>query len=1454
MDPEGRFADLIRDRTDADFVEREWLYSRIEEACASEETRYILVTGEPGAGKTSMMAGLARRHEDWLRYFVRRDSLFRPEETGLTAFLLAIGHQLARRRPALFDTERLEVLVRQRVESVEGGGRAVGIQVDHLMVSPFRSTADTAAIVVEQQVTHDAGEVIGLAAGSMTVDPRLEQPGILTSLALADPARLLLEDEPRARIIVLVDGIDELASTVGGGELLDWLLAGPELPPNVRVVLTSREHEILERLRRGRPGQVMPIRIDPGSRQVAGDVRAYAERALLTPPVTALARGRGHDPDDFLSQVVRQAAGNFQYLAAYRRALGDAIERDDGPAQERLLAFGDLPSGLDALYGVLMTTARETIERMRQADPLEPGLPPLRPWQDVGRPILAVLTVAREPLAAAEIIHLASLAASREAVGDVLRKLRMLLDVRDNRMGLFHASLAEFLASGDPADPDGPSWAVDAPYWHGRIVRRYRGQAGSWDAVDWPTVDRYGLVHLAWHLLSSPGAPAQLAADAVELVCPGLRQAIGAAFGSDRHFLRVAELVAGNAITRLPVAEALRDIVFLGVTRRQLLGTARLLPPAMLGLMARLGRVQEALERARASASAYQFEALREILQNLPDPRDPAGLTSLLAETALASGNAEHAYTAAEALAPHDLPRALRLWRRGRSQDRGLHPPEAPDSVYRAAAAAAEPPRAKEHIAQMRAGRCAAYLDLASRVQAEEAPGLLQEAEASLPLMPLGERLESRGRLAAAWRPTDPHRSSGHLNEIITESDRELAALTGEKDYEKHKQLANGLAGAAAALPLELREFARAFLGRLELLPVGGFVDDALVRAVGLWLDWGEQDRAQAIIGRVLAWNDTLWTTAKIARVIRRHAPSEADRLMEAAYGTGRRASPLDGIIGRMFGDGDQDTMALYLAGQSPGRAVEAARRIVTITWSPHETDRYTTLARIAHVQLDSGRSGLARQLLEEAERHAAAPPPLASDRTGGPFRRRAGDSSAGRADFRDQMMDMAYIYNTDQDWQLQRRQRFFQDPVDVVRAVLPGPCAVGNPHGWARTLRVLAETIAGQDHDRALRLVESLSDPDETAVGLAALVADAGGRGDRALEELRWRELSAALARIEPYDWIGDSQDGHVIAYLRPDHRARFDAASRVLPWDPDRGLAIVRDTGASYLEYAYQMSFSCWATSRHIAAVHRGAPDPVMERMHRMHLAAPPNLENHDPLLIAIPMARAAINERFICGFQGKHPEKNLGADIPDEVCAAFEAMVPSDGTARLGSRFPGRARALLGSARIPAVAELCAFAAEMVPAGDPGLRTLCEETLQAARTAPKGAIDSRLLVELCFAATPALADLVDVPDLSKRIEELETSTPTDYGRLRRDLFPVLLARDPQRGLRLLFHAVQEEWSLAMAMLESAAEWLVQEAGPASAAGLHEAIVRGLRCSSPPGSDLPATVDGVSLQLIAR
>ncbi|MFE9750462.1 AAA family ATPase [Saccharothrix saharensis] len=1407
------FEDLVRDRTGADFVRRDWLHERVERALADGDSRYVLVTGEPGAGKTSLLAGLADAHPDWLRYFVRRDSRTALAGGDVASFLLSVGHQLASQRPEVFARDRLEIVVRQHVDAVEAGGSAVGIRIGDLTASPFHRTA---TLALEQRVTgRVSGSVSGIEIGTANLEPRLLEPDNLAHLALIGPAEVLAAEDPDARIVVLVDALDELA--VERASLLDWLARGPELPSNVRFVLSSRPHAVLGPLRSARAGRLHEIAIDPTSRQVVEDLVGYAERALGTPAVTRAAVAAGRDPEQVRRDAVGKAAGNFLYLATYARALDDAVAAgDDHELVTALLASADLPPGLGGLYAFFVATLHADLARLGMLEVRDPtgAADTLTPaWEGVGQPILGLLTVAREPLTVEELTALAGIRVWPRAVRNVLARLRWLLDERDGRVAFYHASIGEFLAGTRH-----PDHAVDTSEWHERIVRHYRGTATSWAEVDWSAVDRYGLVQLAEHAVRCRDAVAD---DAVGLVSGGLRRAVRTRLGSDRHFLRLLDLVTDRVVPRLPVATGVPTTLYLGVVRRQVLRGGRTLAPAVLGLMARLGRTEEALEHLAAlPPSREQFEAAAAMAEHRPE------LLELVVETALTvppheardggmTGESRHPVKrAARLLAPHDLSRALRLWERADSR------PEEPDPLYRAAASAADPARARELIPSIRADRAGAWLDLAARAEPADVPELLRLAEESLPDAPIADRLRARARLA------------------VVSGERHLPALRAEADHcaEDPNELIKGVIGAAAELVGHDDATARALLDRVDAAELNGRVEDAFLRAAALWVELGDRGRAVAVLDRVLAWSTTVWTLVRVGGVVARFDPNQARRMVDRAYAMIDPPAAGDGGISRIFRESHLDTVAVELAGYDPGRAVAVAGELAGVGWSEAGHDRYTTLARVAHRRLDVGDTGTARSILDDVLRSAELAPPLVDGPRLGPYFPVDGRGDRPRS-ARDGFEHLPYLMNHTRDWQFLSERRFHRDPADVIRAMTPGSWSTGNPYGLARTVRVFAEVVGERDLSHAAALVNALTDGGERAVAVASLFRSAVHAGlDEAAEHL-WDSFNESLAFIPRYEWAVEDQDPYAFAYVRPDHRARFEAALRLIPYEADPGMALLASSGVGFLRYAFRLSFGAFASAAYVDSVLHGVePFPVFRDMHERALTVTPPA-GEDPLL---DVARAAVAFHEF----RRSPERHRAGAIRIEhpvYAAVVDLVAATDGPA--GAAFTERVRGLLPGERLPAAAGLVALAAELWP-GHERVERLAAEVVAA--TEGRGA--QRVVALLPFAASPALGHLVDPVGLLAEARRLpdDPFTRVEQDEVLLNLFPVLLRQHPAVALRLLAETVPENWERAMALLEHAARPLVAAFGPEVADRLVDAVRRGLACASPDDT-APAEVDGV-------
>ncbi|CAM5328871.1 ATP-binding protein [Streptomyces avidinii] len=1441
------FEDLVRARTGPEFIERRWLHERIEQAHGS----HVLVTGEPGAGKTSLLAGLARSHPEWLRYFARRDSRTALAGGDVQSFLLEIGHQLARRRPELFRPQRLEVVVRQHIDTVLPDGSVVGIRIEDLSVSPFHRTA---SLYLDQQVTEVAGTVSGIEIGTAGLEPRLLEPANLAYLALIGPAEALLAEDPSARIVILLDALDEFADGSAPTSLLRWLAQGPELPSNVTLVMTSRPHAALAQLRH----RTTELPIDPVSAQVTADLLAYATRVMATAPLKAAAEAAGLYPDVLHRDVVRHAAGNFLYLSTYARALAGAVAAADGALTARLLDLAELPHGLTGLYAFFIDSARTDLGSLGMLDIREPTGPAdhLTPaWEGVGQPLLGVLAVAREPLTVDQLTALAGLRVWPRAVRNLLARLRWLLEERDGRIALYHSSIGEFLTA-DPTYREHPDSWVDALEWHERIVRHYRGDAATWADVPWNAVDRYGLLHLTDHALC---AGDEIAAEAVGgLACPGLLRAHRQTFGNHRHFQRLAALLADHAVDRLAPDAALPALLYLGIVRRQLISISRTVAPPALGLLARLGRTDEALEHVAAMEPSYQqFRGVLAIWEHLrpgdgaPDRRD---LLELLIQVAFAIPPSTDRYgrvwrstqpfrDAAVLLAPYDLDRAVRMWQHAWDidfADRGSDAPafqKPPDAVHAAAAAAEEdidracaliariaPDTARNPSSLIGAGsdRANAYLDLAARAGAADVPGLLRLAEQGMETAHPDTRLRVLARLAAAWAPYD-----------LDEAGRALAVLRDETapEHRPVQDLRRGLVDAVAEIAGPFPATAGHLLERVVQDPVNGDTSRVVLYLARLLAAYGDTERARDLIDRVDAQRyEGVSASAALATFDR----DAALRLLERAY---ERLPSADDPDERSMREFHLQSLVVEMIEHDRMRAARLARELTDTAWGGFESDRYSTLARIAHASLDHGDSGHAQELLAECLKAGEVTPPLEGGRPSGFYRPATGAPAMPIGST--YLTALSDSFNSSQEWAVRANAYFHRDPADVVRDVSPGP------YNWGRTARILAEALAGRDLPRAVAVVDGLADWDERTIGLAGLLnrAALGERPEAAALSLR---LDEALAAVPAYEWLAGDDDDKAWAYERPDHRVRFEAALRIAPFRAESGKLV---EGAPFLSSVLRLARIAWASQLFAdGTLGRARFWPVTQEIHEYTLGPAWQPGNHE-LLVDLTRAAAAFHEhRAAAGRPTDRPRSPRVPALQQPIYAAAAEVVTPAGCREPTPAALAGIRGLLTEGLVVAAAQLTAFAVEIHPSAGGQLRTLASDVIAAAaRTSPGIRIDALARLAL----SPALADLVDPADVLRETTRpgvRTTGQPWVRGHVRHLLFPALLTRSPAVALRQFHEAVADSWEEVAALLEHGAAEVVEALGPDVVTILHTVIRRALSCTSPDGS-APESVDGLRL-----
>ena len=461
------FADYISARTQ-DFTGRDWVFDAINVWLADKNgARVFLLTGEPGCGKSAIASRLVQVAQGTADMSARCASL-QPDflsafhfcsaraQTWINShtFTRSLALQLADRYPvyaeALADLsgdEQIHIQVRQTTQQIRDQGKQIGVYIENLDVS--RLSAEDAFV-----------------------------------RTVREPLAVLAAQQPDARIVILVDALDEALVYTGQSSIVDLLARTAALPSNVRFLLTSRQEPRVESEFWDADG--LFVSADRFSSENRGDVHQFVQGQLMGDSDLKVQTAQ-RDPNELqnaVTTIVDKADGNFRYITFLLREMVSG--------QRKLSDLSGLPTGLDGLY-------YESLNRLvRQGK---------KNWRNDYAPIFGILAVAQDVLTLPQLTALTS--QDEEVLWGHLTDLQQFVeevtrnDTDDPEFvyRLYHQSVADFLGRHHIQPKrkriNNPFY-LNAESWHQQIADYY------WSTYhdNWHLCDPYGLKSLVAHQIA----------------------------------------------------------------------------------------------------------------------------------------------------------------------------------------------------------------------------------------------------------------------------------------------------------------------------------------------------------------------------------------------------------------------------------------------------------------------------------------------------------------------------------------------------------------------------------------------------------------------------------------------------------------------------------------------------------------------------------------------------------------------------------------------------------------------------------------------------------------------------------------------------------------------------------------------------------------------------------------
>ena len=439
------FTEYISERT-RDFTGREWVFTAINGWLTKPGgSRFFLLTGEPGSGKTAIAGWL---HQFAYSKVAPPDGLLR-----LTPGFLNAVHFCSARDSNWVDPRTFSRSIALQLAKIPEYAHAlkdIGDKIININVQVSAGTAE---------------EVTGL---NVYLDVSGLNPQEAFNRAVMDPLQSIYDSGFNEPITILVDGLDE-SLTHKGDLTIVWLLSRLEkLPSQVRFILTSRSDPRVENEFLDADGLFLSAaKFDKLSQEDIGryvDWRLGHDKELMEKEEELANDGVAK----LTEMITHKAEGNFQYVTFLLNAMAMGKRSFDD--------LEGLPAGLDGLY-------YKSIERV-----VELGN---KDWSQNYSLFMGVLSVAYESLTLAQLE--AFTVQSETSVLECLRDLQQFIEeVRPEReqndeeehYRLYHQSIIDFLhlrrltiEKNREKKRLRNTYYLPAEESHAKIVAYYRGKS-----------------------------------------------------------------------------------------------------------------------------------------------------------------------------------------------------------------------------------------------------------------------------------------------------------------------------------------------------------------------------------------------------------------------------------------------------------------------------------------------------------------------------------------------------------------------------------------------------------------------------------------------------------------------------------------------------------------------------------------------------------------------------------------------------------------------------------------------------------------------------------------------------------------------------------------------------------------------------------------------------------------